>query len=184
MQDISDKILVQAAAGDMDSFHEIYKATSCFVYNVAHRITNSREDAEDVTQEVFLKIHKNLNNFQFRSSFKTWVYRITVNTAINATKKTSKDLNRRVDFDKAIQSLGDAPKESGVDKEANELKVKALLDKLNPDQRACVVLREIEGLSYEEIAKSLKINLNTVRSRLKRARAMLMNIGQKRGDLK
>lgn len=184
MQDISDKILVQAAAGDMDSFHQIYTATSGFVYNVAHRVTNNREDAEDVTQEVFLKIHRNLNNFQFRSSFKTWIYRITVNTAINATKRTSKDLNRRVDFDKTVQSLGDKPESSNIDKEANELKVKALLDKLNPDQRACIVLREIEGLSYEEIAKSLKINLNTVRSRLKRARETLLAIGQKRGDLK
>ncbi|MBM3248702.1 MAG: RNA polymerase sigma factor [Candidatus Omnitrophica bacterium] len=179
MQDISDKIINLAAAGDMDSFHQIYKATSGFVYNVAHRVTNSREDAEDVTQEVFLKIHKNLNNFQFRSSFKTWLYRITVNTAINATKKTSKDLSRRADFDKAIQSLGATPQESGVDKEANELKVKALLDKLNPDQRACVVLREMQNLSYEEIARTLKINLNTVRSRLKRARETLLAFANK-----
>ncbi len=184
MQDISQNILSQAAAGDMASFQEIYKAASGFVYNVALRITNNRQDAEDVTQDVFLKVHKNLNNFQFRSSFKTWLYRIAVNSAINTTNRSSKELSRRVDFDKAIESQASAPAENLLDKEFNESKVQSLLDKLNPDQRACVVLREIENLSYEEIARALKINLNTVRSRLKRAREMLLAISQKRGDAK
>jgi len=181
MQDISVKILIQAGAGDMASFEEIYRATADFVYSVAFRITNNAQDAEDVTQDVFLKIHKNLKSFQFRSSFKTWVYRITVNTAINASKRTSKDLSRRANFDKAVASQGSYPQEAAFDKEDNEAKIKALLDKLNPDQRACLVLREIQGLSYEEIAKALKININTVRSRIKRARETLLEISEKRG---
>ncbi|MFH1655668.1 MAG: RNA polymerase sigma factor [Candidatus Omnitrophota bacterium] len=182
MQDISLKILIQAATGNINSFEQVYKATADFVYSVALRVTNNAQDAEDVTQDVFLKIHKNLKSFQFRSSFKTWVYRITVNTAINVSKKTSKELNRRADFDKLIQSQGDEPQEAAFDKEDNESQIKSLLDKLNPDQRVCIVLREIQGLSYEEIAKALKININTVRSRLKRARETLLTMSEKRGE--
>jgi RNA polymerase sigma-70 factor (ECF subfamily) len=178
MQDISPKILIQAASGDINSFEQIYKAAADFVYSLALRITNSAEDAEDVTQEVFLKIHKNLKSFQFRSSFKTWVYRITVNTAINAAKKSSKELNKRADFDVAIQTQGSQPQQAEFDKEDNESKVKVLLDKLNLNQRACIVLREIQGLSYQEIAKALKINLNTVRTRIKRARQTLIQTSQ------
>ena len=174
MQDISVKILIQAAAGDMESFEQVYKATADFVYSVALRVTSNAQDAEDVTQDVFLKIHKNLKSFQFRSSFKTWVYRITVNTAINSSKRASRDLGRRADFDKAVASKGTEPQVSAFDKEDNESKLKPLLDRLNPDQRAVIVLREIEGLSYEEIAKALNININTVRSRIKRARQALL----------
>ena len=82
MRDLPKDILIKASQGNMEAFEEIYGSSSDFVYNVAFRITNSREDAEEITQDVFLKIHRNLKNFQFRSSFKTWVYRITVNTVI------------------------------------------------------------------------------------------------------
>jgi len=183
MQDISLNILIRAASGDINSFEEIYKAAADFVYSLALRIINNAQDAEDVTQEVFLKIHKNLKSFQFRSSFKTWVYRITVNTAINAARKSSKELNKRADFDVAIQTQGSQPQQAEFDKEDNESKVKVLLDKLNPDQRACIVLREIQGLSYEKIAEALKTNINTVRTRIKRARETLLAISEKRGEI-
>jgi RNA polymerase sigma-70 factor (ECF subfamily) len=179
MEDVSRDILIQASEGNMEAFEKIYKATSGFVYNVALRITASSQDAQEVTQDVFMKIYNNLKNFQFRSSFKTWIYRITVNTALNVHKRASREMNRRDDFDKVAdtQASSDDTAEEIIQREesrAAKERLKSLLNVLNPQQRACIVLREIEGLSYQELSKALKININTVRSRLKRARQALL----------
>ncbi len=175
MQSISKDILILASEGDMEAFEKIYKATCGFVYSIALRIANNRSDAQEVTQDVFLKIYKNLKKFQFRSSFKTWVYRITTNTALNDYKRRSKEISRRGDYDIAIKFASVAGEtEKAIDRENNQRLLESLLNMLNPDQRTCIMLREIEGLSYKEIAQILKINVNTVRSRLKRAREILL----------
>jgi RNA polymerase sigma-70 factor (ECF subfamily) len=179
MEDIPRDIIEKAQAGDMDAFESIYKASSGFVYSVTLRIIDSRQEAQEVTQDVFIKIYHNLKHFEFRSSFKTWAYRIAVNTALNAYKKASKEANRRQDLDSVIdtQIASVDTKKEMVDREERahaKAELDLLLRKLNPDQRACIVLREIEGLSYEEISGALNININTVRSRLKRARVALM----------
>lgn len=175
MQDVSRDILIRASKGDVGAFEKIYNAASGFVYSIAFGITNSREDAQEVTQDVFMKIYKNLKKFQFHSSFRTWVYRVTVNTAINTYRRISKEIKKRGNYDIAMKT-GHAPEvtKEVIDREDNQRVVSSLLAMLNPDQRACIVLREIEGLSYKEIAKALKININTVRSRLKRARSALL----------
>lgn len=181
MQDIAKHILIQARGGDIRAFEGIYRATSCFVYNVALRVTNNREGAEEVTQDVFLKIHKNLKKFQFKASFKTWVYRITVNTAINMSKHRSKEKSRTIEYDDTIRIN---MTEKRMNKAENEEEIASLLNMLNPDQRTCVILRNLEGLSYEEIAETLNTNINTVRTRLKRAREKLLVHFQERGGLK
>lgn len=162
----------------MRAFEDVYKASNSFVYNVALRVVNNREDALEVAQEVFMIIYHKLKDFRFESSFKTWVYRITANTAINHAKKFSR--SKSVPFEEAWG-------EGAVQHEAQELMeqehqgqmVEKLLAELNPDQRACVVLRDIQGLSYEEIAQALNININTVRSRLKRSREKLLSLRKK-----
>jgi len=175
MADISREILTKAAEGDIKAFEQIYRATSGFVYGIAFRITDYKSDAEEVTQDVFMQIFKNLKNFQFKSVFKTWVYRITVNTAINKYKHTSKEMNRRVDYENTPNIQGNIDKtDELINKESAKRAIASLLKVLNPQQRACILLREIEGLSYQEISAALKININTVRSRLKRAREALL----------
>ncbi len=175
MENISEDILVRASQGDIQAFEDVYKASSSFVYNVALRIVNNREDAREVTQEVFIIIYNKLKSFRFESSFKTWAYRITANTAINFAKKNSR--NRAVPYEEALNAdtvTGEA--QARMDQEHQSRLVENLLGEINPDQRACVVLRNIEGLSYQEIAKALNININTVRSRLKRAREKLLTL--------
>lgn len=175
MNDISQDILEKASQGDLEAFEQVYKSASGFVYNVALRISRNSSDAEDVAQEVFMKVYHSLRDFQFRSSFKTWVYRITVNTAINRYRKSARQEKDRVDYDTIIETLPGAG--SAAEKAIqgdNETRLCALLEPLSPEFRACLVLREIEGLSYQEIAESLKIPVNTVRSRLKRARQALL----------
>jgi len=182
MQDISKELLTQASTGDIQAFEEIYRLASSFVYSVALRVTRNTDEAKEVSQDVFIKIYNNLRSFRFRSSFKTWLYRITTNTALNALKKSSKDINRRVDYDVALKANDDsATATHAIEMDDNKKLLSSLLDMLNPDQRACIVLREIEGLNYREISKALSININTVRSRLKRARETLLAHG-KRGD--
>ncbi len=179
MEDSFRDIVEQAQKGDIQAFEKIYRALSSFVYTLALRVTNNAEEAEEVTQDVFLKIHHNLNSFQFRSAFKTWVYRIAVNTALNASKRFSRQMRARVDLDDVIETQVAATDLQDEPGRQDELKfqkqrLESLLTELNPKQRMCITLREINGLSYEEIAKVMKININTVRSRLKRAREALL----------
>ncbi|MBN1688434.1 MAG: RNA polymerase sigma factor [Candidatus Omnitrophica bacterium] len=175
MKEIPDVVLEEAAGGSLAAFEEIYKSASGFVYSVALRVIQDRADAEEVTQDVFIKVYKHLSSFESRSSFKTWLYRITVNTALNYTKKIQKERLRRRNDERILENQEvPAEAENRLDQEDKEKAVQVLLSTLNPDQRACIVLREIEGLDYAQIASALGINLNTVRSRLKRAREALM----------
>jgi RNA polymerase sigma-70 factor (ECF subfamily) len=180
MEEITRDIIERAAGGDMEAFEAIYKAVSGLVFNLALRITNSRPDAEEATQDIFLKIYDNLRYFEFRSSFKTWVYRIAANTAINVYNKNIKERLRRVDFDTVIETTGNSSgiREAAQSSDARKL-LSSLLESLTPEHRAAIVLREIEGLSYEEIARALGEKLNTVRTRLKRARQALLELAKK-----
>ena len=180
MADIPKDIVTRAAGGDRLAFEEIYRLTSGFVYSVAFRIAGNKDDAEEVTQDVFMQIYRNLNSFEFRSSFKTWAYRITVNTAINKYRQAAREKIRRHEYEAETVKSGvsDKPLEF-IEKEISEQRITSLLRELDSDQRVCIVLREIEGLSYKEMAEVLKININTVRSRLKRAREALIQNSSK-----
>jgi RNA polymerase sigma-70 factor (ECF subfamily) len=184
---IPEETIKEAAGGDMAAFEEIYKASRGYVFSVAYRITGTRHDAEEVTQDVFLKVYKKLGSFAFKSAFSTWLYRIAANTAINLYKKSSKERKRTCIFDEEIDP-GNYGEEKENDfqeaerKQENEKLVRSMLGQLPEGQRACVVLKDIEGLKYEEIASALGINLNTVRSRLSRAREKLISVYGKGGQ--
>ncbi|MEA3489381.1 MAG: RNA polymerase sigma factor [Candidatus Omnitrophota bacterium] len=182
MQPIPEEIIIKASEGDMHAFEEIYRRASGYVYTIAFRVTGRREDAQEVTQDVFVSVYRNLSKFRFKSSFKTWIYRITTNKAINVYRKRSKERARTVAFDDAIDA--GPVQETGTDlleKEHSQDLVRSMLNSLPDEQRACLVLKEIEGLKYEEIAETLNIKINTVRTRLKRAREKLISRYRKRG---
>ncbi len=180
MQDIPKEILIKAQEGDLGAFENIYKETSGFVYNVAFRIVNNKQDAEETVQDVFLNIYHYLKNFRFQSSFKTWVYRITVNCAINHVNKMAREKNKIKEYGNNLIQTGKISQRPQIDKvsEGQEEIISSALGILDVNQRACIVLRNIEGLSYREISDTLKININTVRTRLKRAREKLLNFGK------
>src|ERR1700690_3060655 len=145
MEDIAKDILIRASQGDMKAFEDVYKASSSFVYNVALRVVNNREDALEVAQEVFMIIYHKLKSFRFESSFKTWVYRITANNAINFAKKNSR-VKTVLFEDEFGEGAVVNEAQAHMDQEHQSQLVEKLLAELNPDQRACVVLRDIQGL--------------------------------------
>lgn len=173
MVDIDTHTIELAQAGDVNAFESIYRSFFGFVSNVAYRVVGNVQDAQEVTQETFLSMHRHLKNFRFQSSLKTWVYRITVNTAINYAKKRS---NQRKDqsFDESFFASLEPDAYRMMEKEENERRVQQLLGFLSLDHRAVLVLRSLQGLSYKEIADTLEIPINTVRTRIKRAREALL----------
>lgn len=180
MEDLSRDVIVQAAGGDMHAFELLYTHYASFVYNCCYRILNRKEDADEVLQEVFLTVHKKLHQFQFQSSLKTWIYRISVNLSINRKRKNSRLHDNHVPLEESFNSevATDQFKDLAA-QEYQSVMIEKLFNHLTPEQKECLYLRTVEGFSYQEIAESLDINLNTVRTRLKRARESLMNIKQK-----
>ena len=179
MKEITREIIELAVAGEEKAFEEIYTASSGFVYSLSLAITSDREAALEVTQEVFIKVFKSLGAFEHRSSFKSWLYRVAVNTALGRRKKLSAvpdapgledDFERLLDRHSPYLECG----EKKVIRSEDEERLMALLALLSREQRECIVLRELQGFSYREISDTLGVNINTVRTRLVRARLALM----------
>ena len=184
MQQLPKELLIRASGGDAGAFEQLYRATADYVYTIAVGITGNRADAEEVAQDVFVKVHRELSRFRFESLFTTWLYRVTVNRAITAARKSARRRSREADFDEgiAVEDSRNATREAIV-REGNEARVRYLLEALGPEQRACIVLREMEGMRYGEIARALGVKLNTVRSRLRRAREALCARAQAGGAM-
>ncbi|MCC3277802.1 RNA polymerase sigma factor SigE [Arthrobacter sp. zg-Y40] len=168
-----------AAAADMaadwvrPSWEEVVEAHSAKVYRLAYRLTGNKHDAEDLTQEVFVRVFRSLANFQ-PGTLDGWLHRITTNLFLDQARRRS-----RIRFDgmteetqSRLPSNGPGPERSF---EFNNLDVDIAraLEELPPDFRAAVVLCDLEGLSYDEVAQVLDVKLGTVRSRIHRGRAML-----------
>lgn len=145
-----------------------------FVYNVAYRMMGNAEDAEDVAQEAFLSAYRAYDRFRGESQLSTWLYRITVNASL---MKLRKDQKSRGLTDASLDTIEVAdwdltPERSALMSELGE-KLQQGLDQLDPDLRAAVVLRDIEGLSNSEAADILGITVAALKSRLHRGRVLL-----------
>jgi len=183
MREIAKDIIEKAADGDMAAFEEIYRTFSSSVYTIALGVTRNREDAEEATQDVFVRAFRNLKGFRFGSSFGTWIYRITMNVSLNTCRRRARRGAGSVSYDDFKNVLPAAPDTAGKGAEREDAagRVAELLKNISPEHRSCIVLREIEGLDYKEMADVLAIPINTVRSRLKRAREALMAYCRKEG---
>ncbi len=169
--------------GDPSAFVEIVDTYSNLLYNGAFRMTGNREDALDLYQEVLLKVHRSLGRFRGEASLRTWMYRILVNTVRNRTRWWSQgkrgttysldeaDENRQPHSER-VADPSPSPEDRTYGGEIR-VRVQQGLDLLTEGQRVVVVLRDVEGFEYREIASILEISLGTVKSRLGRARAAL-----------
>lgn len=177
-QDDSDQQLVERVqAGDKAAFDLLVRKYQHRVLKLVSRFVSDAAEAEDVAQEAFLKAYRALASFRGDSAFYTWLYRIAINTAKNALVSNRR---RPVDFDLDLQDPeqydrharlkeGDTPEGVLLTEEIRSVVEKAM-EQLPEDLRTAIVLRELEGMSYEEIAEAMDCPVGTVRSRIFRAR--------------
>jgi RNA polymerase sigma-70 factor, ECF subfamily len=172
----------RAQAGDPVAFRALFDRYHRRVFAVALGVLKNQADARDVVQEAFVKVHRHLGSFQGASSFYTWLYRITMNLSIDQVRR--RKAARQVDYDDALKRDGDdvadpgniSPDFQGADPAKTQTrkelagKIQAALHTLPEYHRQVILLREVEGLSYEEIAKVMKVPKGTIMSRLFHAR--------------
>ncbi len=162
--------------GDEAAFEEVYQRFSPMVYNLALRMSGNAEDAADLAQEVFLRIYRHLTKFAGRSTLKTWIYRVTLNychSRLGRKQLAVKPLQR--DDSRAFEDPRRGPEERTLAHDTERV-VAAALSQLKPTFREAVILRDLEGLSYAEIAEVLGLRVGTVRSRISRGRERLKTL--------
>jgi len=169
-------------SGSEEAFSWLISQYAQPVFRLASRILTDASDASDVVQEVFLKVFRNIGKFESGCSLKTWIYRITVHTASNQNRWWRRHRERELPLDGSpaedargsILAVSDTagPLELLLSRETQQM-VRQALSRLSESSRTVLVLREIEGLSYEEVSEVLHVNLGTVKSRLARARQTL-----------
>jgi RNA polymerase sigma-70 factor (ECF subfamily) len=175
------ELVARCREGDPTAFARLVAVHEAMVFNLAGRLLGDIEEARDVAQEVFLQVYRRLARFEGRSSLKTWIYRIVVNQCHNRRRfwqRHGRDKEEELDERFAVPVSGGrdqwhaSPYEQARSRERAG-RVQAALLQLSFDQRSVLVLREVEGLSCEEVAAALGIPDGTVKSRLSRAREAL-----------
>jgi RNA polymerase sigma-70 factor (ECF subfamily) len=177
---VDDRDLVEAARrGDRDAFRTLFERYHRRAYALAFGVLRHQDDALDVVQDAFIKAHKHLDKFEGNSSFFTWLYRIVMNLAIDHLRKHRRvspvELDEQVVQGEASDDtllpklLGGNPGRALMDKQIRA-RIDAALGELSDNHRAVLVMRELEGLSYEEMAKAMGCSKGTIMSRLFHAR--------------
>jgi RNA polymerase sigma-70 factor, ECF subfamily len=171
----------QAIAGDHDAFSKLVMAHQSRIYSTIFQMVGNHEDANDLTQDTFLKAYKALKSFKKNSGFFTWLYRIGINLSINFIN--SRKRRRFLSFDnpdhdaeresEILQLISDKSPGKNVDLSELKQKLNEAIDKLSDKHKAVVVMHDIQGMSHEEICEVLQCSNGTVRSRLFYARQQL-----------
>ncbi len=181
-------LVKRARSGDQRALKLLIERYQRKVYSVALGMVKDREEAMDVSQEAFVKVYKYLDHFKGDSSFYTWLYRITVNICIDVLRRRAVARGEHVEFDENVQHdsaeanigalgsrLGTNPQKALLRKEL-AAKIEEALQEVPEKHRAILLLRELEGMSYEDLARTLQIPKGTVMSRLFHARAKMQTI--------
>lgn len=181
MDEMEKLLVAKSKKGNFDAFEDLIGSYEKKAYNIAYRIMGNEEDAKDMAQEAFIKIYKSIQNFREESSFSTWLYRIVTNVCLDELRKRKKEklvpleLNIETDKGTAVVELS-AEKETPEDiferVEKKQIIQNAIFS-LGEDYKTVIILRDIQGFGYEEIAAILNCSLGTIKSRINRARNML-----------
>lgn len=181
-----DAVLVrQVQAGEVHAFTELVRKYQDRVYNACRRICGDAEDAADMTQEAFMRAFESLEDFRGKSAFFTWIFRIAVNLAISHRRKARtrstvslddagpRDADDAAGLARIVPDVAAPNPADAVPRAEMHAEVARALGALEPDHRAVLVLRDVEGLDYQEIADVLELPVGTVKSRIYRARLAL-----------
>lgn len=184
--DIETKLIKKAIKGNSLAFEKLIIPYEKKVYNIALRMFKNEADAYDASQEVFIKIYKNLNKFQFKSAFSTWLHRIAMNTCIDEYRKRKRHIDHTTSMEQTLKNDASTPTRQFEDKSMTidekliqkevVIEVQEAISFLKEEQKLLIIYRDIEGYSYNEIAEILECNLGTVKSRLSRSRQALKDI--------
>lgn len=180
-------IMSRARRGELSAFEELVWRYEKRVYMVALRSTGTPEDAADITQEVFLRAWRSIESFRGDSGFSTWLFRITMNLCVDYARHKqaqpqTQPLTGEDDAERPIRDHAPTPEEHLENSELGR-ELAAALDEVSEEHRQIVLLRDVDGMSYTEIAETLEISEGTVKSRLSRARLALRAILLRRGNL-
>ena len=181
-------VIRRVLGGERNAFEALVLENQDNVYNLALKMTGSEEDALDISQEAFLKAYRQLPGFRGESRFSVWLYRLTYNLCIDLLRKNKRtgtvSLTFEDDADDArdieIPDLRDLPEDNVLRKELRESMATGI-GELSPQHREIIVLREINEMSYSDLAQTLGVSEGTVKSRLARARLSLSNILLRKG---
>jgi RNA polymerase sigma-70 factor, ECF subfamily len=181
------RLISECLKGRTESFGELVLRYQDRLYHATLRIADTPEDAYDVVQDAFLNAYQSLNSFKGDSEFFTWLYRIAFNAAISQKRKKKPVV--RLDGERDGQNAIDPVDESHgivpgdtMQQNEEETRLHAAIQKLSVEHRAVLVMKDLEGMKYEEIAVVMAIPIGTVRSRLHRARLDLRNLLDNNGD--
>lgn len=177
-------LIRESKNGNSSSFEELVSPHYKKAFNTAYRILGNLEDANDVAQDAIIKVFKSIGSFKENSSFSTWVYKIVVNTCIDFKRKNKKQQVVYLDKEIGEKNGGlvlEIPDNAGTPEslfEENEVKhiIDDAINQLNFEQRKIIVLRDVRGFSYKEIAEILECSEGTVKSRISRARNNLRKL--------
>ncbi|MBE6013574.1 MAG: sigma-70 family RNA polymerase sigma factor [Lachnospiraceae bacterium] len=184
MDERETRLFYAASRGDTEAFESFIIKYEKLIYNAAYRMLPTPSDAEDIAQEVIIKVYNNLEKCKNPLAFKSWLFRIINNTCIDEIRKRSK--NKTLSLDKPIEE-DDGPMEINITskeptpeenlmRSENIKELEKAIGLMSDKYKSIVVLRDINGLSYEEIAYATKLNPGTVKSRLSRGRKNLKDI--------
>jgi RNA polymerase sigma-70 factor (ECF subfamily) len=164
--------------GDQEALKEIYDKYHQKVYRIAYGVVRQREDALDIVQEVFIKLFRSIKNFKGRSQFYTYLYRMVMNTAIDHARKAGKKLISSLDEEGSFEPSdgGEKGPERILLQKELEGRVKLAMDKLPAEQKAAIIFRDVEGLSYQEMAEAMGCSIGTVMSRLHYGRKRMQGL--------
>lgn len=189
MQDLELDLVSRAQSGDHEAFEQLVVQYEKRVYNLALRMSRNPEDALDLAQEIFIRVYKSLPFFKGQSAFSTWLYSIASNACIDFTRREKRKnrismLSIDDEKNKSVYEIPDIryQPENEVEKNALREELVCALEKLSPEHREILVLREINGLSYDEIAEALDLECGTVKSRICRAREKMCRLLAKGGN--
>ena len=185
------EMISRCQQGDQEALKDIFDKYHKKVYRIAYGVVRQREDALDIVQEVFIKLFRSIKNFQGRSHFYTYLYRMVMNTAIDHTRKSGKKFASSLDEEGSFEPSDGAekgPERVFLQKELEE-RVKRAMDKLPAEQKVALIFRDMEGLSYQEMAEAMGCSIGTVMSRLHYGRKKMQELlkdyvmlhGQSRG---
>ncbi len=168
--------------GDTTAFDRLYHKYRDRMYNVAYKMMNNQEDALDLVQEIFLKAYQKIDKFTYKSAFSTWLYRLAVNVCIDELRrrKPTQEYSTENVLDRIVSNR-DTPEDDIILNEQETIIWNAI-NSLKEKERTIIILRDMEGLSYEEISSVLKCSLGRVKSRIHEARNKLKSVLQTKAE--